>query len=241
MTIKDRIRLNNIEYFDLLKSYISDVLSALFNHYYNKDEISEIIEKLHDYKKELLFEDELLTLLYNNIETLDIDELDRVLELIDKQNEATYKYYQSIGESYEVKSCAFGPLIYPDRSIKRIDKNYDLIEEVKGLLLTQDDIASYYDNTEAYNYSISRTKVFDSTDPVWFGVFTDLDNDKLTGYRIIVPPIKNLKTALINVHEIKHGIDIYPYINKSIPEDIDFEERAQEEEKIFRKEYVRNK
>lgn len=242
MTIKERIKLNNLEYFDLLKSYVSDVLSALFNHYYNKEEINEMIERLQDYKKELLFENDLLTYLNNNIENINLDELDRVLSLIDKQNEETYKYYQSIGESYEVKSCAFGPLIYPDRTVRRIDKNYDLIDEVKGLTISLDDIANYYDNSEAYKYTVSRMKEFDSDDHTWFGLFGEFDKDEvLLCYRIIVPPIKNLETALINIHELKHGIDLYPYLNKQIPETIDFEEQAREEEKKFRKEYVRNK
>ena len=52
--------------------------------------------------------------------------------------------------------------------------------------------------------------------------------------------IKNLKTALINVHELKYGLDLLPQLGKTC-EKMNYEQRAREKEKQFVKEYLSKK
>lgn len=44
----------------------------------------------------------------------------------------------------------------------------------------------------------------------------------------------------INIHEFRHGIDLYPYIGKKAPE-MDYEVYTKEEEESFKKEYLKKK
>ena len=61
------------------------------------------------------------------------------------------------------------------------------------------------------------------------------------GVNIVVPPVHDLKSALVSVHEYRHGIDVLDLLGKEMPEDEYFEERAKIEESNFIKDYVRNK
>ena len=111
-----------------------------------------------------------------------------------------------------------------------------------GYSLGYKDLVSYFKGSEAYYYAREHSKIIDAGFDTWiYGVNTKDDHGILRRYSIIVPPIKDLKTALINVHEIKHAIDLFDLIGQPYPEENDFEERARAEEERFVREYVRNK
>ena len=241
MDIKDRIRLDKIEYYNMALNYFEFILEALMHCYIDTKEIKELVNHLKEYKEEISGEMFYLQYILKNIDTIDEDALDRVLVMIDDLNRRTYEYYEELGGRYADKVYPFVPIYHLDRRDPLMNVNYQLMEEVKGLTLTERDIANYFNHCTPYLYMKDHTKKFNTEDTVPFGIYTDTINGKISAIKAVVPPIRDLKSALINVHEYKHGIDLYPYIGSVYPTDIDFETPAKHEEEVFRKEYVRNK
>ena len=66
----------------------------------------------------------------------------------------------------------------------------------------------------------------------FYGCYPYVENDILQEINICVPKIKNLTTMKINIHEYKHGIDLYPYLGKTYIEQ-DYESIARMEEEKF--------
>ena len=66
----------------------------------------------------------------------------------------------------------------------------------------------------------------------FYGCYPYVENDILQEINICVPKIKNLTTMKINIHEYKHGIDLYPYLGKPYIEQ-DYESIARMEEEKF--------
>ena len=241
MTIEERIRLDKIEYYNLVKSYIEDVITALINRYFKISEIKELIGYLADYKEELEHEIYYLNYILDNIDKINEEALEKVLALIDKVNEATYNYYDGLGDQYVSKTYTFSPIYHLNRRYPKFSHNEQLIDEIKGLTLTETDIDNYFNHCTPYLYLKGRTKAMYSDDKSFYGVFTEMSNGKITGINVFVPKVVDLGTALVNVHEFKHGIDLYKYIGQVEPPFEDFELMAKKEEYKFRKEYVRNK
>lgn len=117
-----------------------------------------------------------------------------------------------------------------------------MISKIKGLTLTIDDIKTFY-NDEQVEILIKKLKIIDENEKKampFFGAFPIEKDGKLTDIKICVPKIKNLKTALINVHELKHGLDLFLQLGKEYKE-MNYEQRAKEKAKQFIKEYLSQK
>lgn len=117
-----------------------------------------------------------------------------------------------------------------------------MISKIKGLTLTIDDIKTFY-NDEQVEILITKLKIIDENEKKampFFGAFPIEKDGKLIDIKICVPKIKNLKTALINVHELKHGLDLLPQLGKTF-EKMNYEQRARKKEKQFIKEYLSKK
>jgi hypothetical protein len=241
MEIKERIKLEKIEYYDMLKSYLEYIFEGLKNGYFKYDQIQELFERLKSYKEELYEEIRYLELLLTN---RDIDEegLEQVLTQIDKSNEATYNYYEGYGDYYAAQSYTFSSMWIPDRRIPSIFKNKELTDEIVGLVLTRDDINKFFANErEALDYISKHLVILKSKqEDSYYRIYPEAEKNILQGYRLCVPKIRDLSTALINVHGYKKAIDLYPYIDKPIPLS-NFDSDANEAEKSFVKDYVRNK
>lgn len=242
MEIKERIKLNKLEYHDLFKNYIGYIMEILKNGCYSSEDVSTLKELLKDFKQELNDENEQLKFLLNNIDKIDEEELERILQKIDELNEDAFNYYDTIGDSFAAKSYVVCPLVYPNRRIKKLRLNHQLLDEIKGLTLSYKDIEEYYSKYECMDYLRENSKVFNEREDVGvFGVFTDINGDRLDRIKLVVPKICNLKTALINVHEYKHGIELFDYLGRNYPSNRDFEKSAKDEEERFIKKYIRNK
>ena len=241
MSIEERIRLDKIEYYNLLKSYLEDVFEAFCNRYCRLSEVKELFGYLAEYKEELEQEIYYLNYILDNIDRIDEQALERVLAFIDKVNESTYNYYDGLGEKYVNKSYTFAPIYHLDRKYPKFAHNELLIDEIKGLTLTSIDIDNYFNHATPYLYLKERTKHMYTDDKSFYGVFTEMRDNRITAINVFVPQVVDLGTALVNVHEYKHGMDLYKYIGKEQPSLENFEMTAKREEYIFRKEYVRNK
>ena len=68
-----------------------------------------------------------------------------------------------------------------------------------------------------------------------------MDGEILVDIKVFVPKVVNLKTALINIHELKHAYDLYGLLGKKIADDNEFyEKEAKKFEKRFETEYMVN-
>ena len=241
MTIKDRIRLNKYEHLDLVKSYFNDVFRGLLTGYFDPEDTVYLISLLEKYKNELKEEAYYLRYLLKHIDIIREDELNRVLELIDDHNRTTYGYYESMGDKYLSKRYIERPVKFNENICVDFAKNFKLTDDIKGVALTMNDIDVYFDNNVIYRNLKSHSEVVDNgIDPSNYGTYPQICDDKISGVKIIVPPVYNLKTALINVHQYKYGLDVMDDYNEDLRYGYYYEERANREEEKFL-DYVRNK
>lgn len=242
MTINERISLNKEEYYDLLRSYLEYAFEALRYGYLNITELRTLFGHLKEYSRELDAESYYLKILDGYKHRITEEDLDRLLNNIDVSNEDTYNFYEAYGEYYSDKAFPQYRSYEPRRKSPRIQDNTRITDEIKGLTLGTSDLFKYFKGSDAYYYAQENAKIVDGGDNLWlYGVNIDEEHGILRRYRMIVPPIKDLRTALINVHEYRHALDLFDLIGKEYPVENDFEERARAEEEKFVREYVRNK
>ena len=124
--------------------------------------------------------------------------------------------------------------IYTKENYFKLLDEYEKIKiRIIGLELTMQDIDEYFLEETFYPYVKKKLKVFPTDDTAYFGLF-ELEND----FKLVVPPINSLKSALINVHEIRHGIDYLEGIDYQ-DEINDLEICAKNEEKLFVDNYIK--
>lgn len=124
--------------------------------------------------------------------------------------------------------------IYTKENYFKLLDEYEKIKiRIIGLALTIQDIDEYFLEETFYPYVKKKLKVFPTDDTTYFGLF-ELEND----FKLVVPPINSLKSALINVHEIRHGIDYLEGIDYQ-DEINDLEICAKNEEKLFVDNYIK--
>ena len=124
--------------------------------------------------------------------------------------------------------------IYTKENYFKLLDEYEKIKiRIIGLALTIQDIDEYFLEETFYPYVKKKLKVFTTDDTTYFGLF-ELEND----FKLVVPPINSLKSALINVHEIRHGIDYLEGIDYQ-DEINDLEICAKNEEKLFVDNYIK--
>lgn len=93
-----------------------------------------------------------------------------------------------------------------------------------------------------WHYIHSRIIYIDSTIPgneMFYNTLMKFDdNNKLVDIKVFIPYIIDIKTARINVHELKHAYDLYLRLGQIIDADTDtFEEDAVVLEHQFVKKY----
>ena len=241
MTITDRIKLNGLEYYNLLRNYFEYTVEALQYGYFNINEIKYLIDRLKDYKEELGVEDYYLSYLEQYKSIINENELDRVLELIDRSNERIYEYYDSLGDNY-VSMAMTKLTAKPRREVSKLDENLKITDEIVGLTIRQNDIRDFFHGVEGYYYAQQNAKKFNAGDDLsYYGISTVEENGIIRKANMVVPPLTNLQNALVNVHETQQMIDLFDFIGKKVPDDFDFEQRAKDKEELFIQEYVRNK
>ncbi len=123
----------------------------------------------------------------------------------------------------------------------------DAIMDQIGDDITLDDIQTFlsYD-TSFWNYlkgKVSRVDSNQNDAKYFYGTYPSYDsNGVLSGLYVIVPIIKNLGTALINVHEYRHAYDLYNHLGqKYVINQLDSEALAKETEEAFSLKYALSK
>lgn len=245
--LKEKIRLNRLEILTMLSEYIFTYLISLKNDFMGKDNRKILLKKFNEYFNIVRKENKYLRFILINLDKIsDEDTLNKVLDDLDFLNEETYRYFDKILKEYE-DNMFYNILdrkIVPTKTFKTIFERSDYLEEILGLTLSLEDVKEYFGNTVLFNFLQIKTKIFghisdDGLD--LYGCFPQIDKDTgiITDLKICVPKITNLKSAFINIHEFKHGIDLFPYLGKKLPDE-DIEEKAKKEEEKF-KSYIKNK
>ncbi len=240
MTKKDllleikKIKLQNSEeVFFLLKYFIKTYLRCLNVFNFNNTS-REIIILLKDYLKFLNNERYLLNLItyyFKNIKNLSAlgEFLTEVKTLNNFNTLSCYTYLE------EVNNYCTSFKSNPHKvQIKPLD-----IKKLLDICITSEDVKDFllYEST-FYEY-ISK-KVISCMDDHFYGVNYKLDsNGLLEDLKIFIPPVVDLQTALVNIHELIHAHDLYELLGQKISSSaIMFENSAKQAETDFKNNYL---
>lgn len=221
-------------FYYMVQSLMKNTISYGFNHdFYH--EVKKLGKEVNMHIKE-----ERTLLKY--IEKLglenDYTEIMKFLSEIDSINEQTIRYYYQILDDFD------------DNKIRKRKKRFpsllDSLEyrkEVCGFYLSISDVINFFNYSEEFwNYAFSKTMRVDIANKEsegFYGVFYLLDQEEnIQGFKIVVPRIVNLSTALINVYEYKQAHDLYEKFNQKVSEDEEYEASARKCEKEFEEKYL---
>lgn len=244
--IKKIISLNRGEALYLTKEYLMVYLMSLFKDFNGGENRKTLIDKLKEYYKIIKEENNYMHFLLDNMESISSEEeLNRILDDLDVLNERTYCHYDGILKEYEdnIFDGTLDRKIVPAKSFKTLIETNDFRDEVLGLTLSLEDLDEYFGNIDSFESLKREAKVLDV--PLdegygFYGCYPQIDDGgKVSGIKICVPKIVDLKSMCINVHEFKHAVDVYEYLGQALPDE-DYEKRANDEEEKF-KVYLRKK
>lgn len=234
--LKQNKHLNRLEFLSLTKSYLTTYFISLANGD-DRENRKKLLTNLKDYLLITKEENAILSYLISNFDKIkNFDTLESILDKLDLVNEVTFKHFNSLGEDYMRTLESKETYSFPTKSISSLVADSSIEKEVIGLTLSKEDLLSYYHKEDAIYYLFNHTKTLDTnlTDTTFYGCYPTIKDNILKEIRICVPPINNLKSMLINIHEYRHGIDLYPYLGKPYQED-DYEIMAKQEEIKFQK------
>lgn len=236
---------NITELLSMSRDYWYAYIKKLASGYHDFSLDIYLLKSLFEYCKITMKENTYLSFIMKNYKKIsNLEKLYSILDDMDELNEKTYLFYQSILEECERFTQSNVPFKASCvRGFETLNETNKYEVELLGLLLTEKDLDKYYQKEETYYYLKERTKVWNCSAEEGirdFGLFTVDDGDIIKEIRLFVPRIVDLKTMLINVHEFKHGISLYPYIGSSEP-DFDFEKEAKLEEERFVSKYLLKK
>ncbi len=234
--LKQNKHLNRLEFLSLTKSYLTTYFISLANGD-DKENRKVLLTNLKDYLLITKEENAILSYLVSNFDKIkDFDTLYFLLDKLDLVNEATFKQFNSLGEEYLDALESKKSYSFPTKSMSSLITDDSIKKEVIGLTLSKEDLLSYYHKEDAIYYLFDHTKTLDSNldDTSFYGCYPITDKNTLKEIRVCVPPITNLKSMLINIHEYRHGIDLYPFLGKNYP-CYDYESSAKQEEINFQK------
>ena len=234
--LKQNKHLNRLELLSLTKSYLNIYFISLANGD-DKENRKKLLTNLKDYLLITKEENAILSYLISNFDKIkNFDTLESILDKLDLVNEVTFKHFNSLGEDYMRTLESKETYSFPTKSMSSLITDDSIKKEVIGLTLSKEDLLNYYHKEDAIYYLLNHTKILntDLDDTSFYGCYPITDKNTLKEIRVCVPPITNLKSMLINVHEYRHGIDLYPFLGKNYP-CYDYESSAKQEEVNFQK------
>lgn len=240
------IKKENVEeLFTMFKDYIEVYFKSLLLNRNGYNSRKDLRKHILDYYLIIKEENSYIKFISDNYDKIKNKEtLLDILDDLDLINEKTYNYYQHI-----LSEC--DDLIYKKSDLGiNTKKKFETIiettrykEEIKGLFLNEQDLYNYYQHEDAYYYLNEHNKVLDTSierGMPFFGCFPKKENGIINEISLCTPKINDLSTMLINIHEFKHGIALYPYLGKNLPK-YDLELEAKCEEEKFIKTYLLKK
>ena len=250
--------MNNIELRKDLKNIKKENLNSLLlvSYYSIFQYLRELIKygsssKIANSNKELLKEffmilkeeNMYLNILIKNINVLKENEvyalIDKLDVLHDKMIEFIYNTLDDLEDAYELGREYRATI--PNKNFKTILETDEYRKEIVRLILGESVIKEYFNYPEEFwNYIKNRITLLhedvESRDE-FYGVYPKITEENiLIDLKIYIPKILDLKTLLINIHELNHAYILYTKLNQKF-EDIDYEILAKQEEKDFLNNY----
>lgn len=225
---------------DCFELYLYSLIRYKSLNSYNKIIYNIWKEFYYNIKKEKT----ILNFLLKKYEKLNLSDVYLFLDELDILNEKTYLYYDNIlllteeaidlDKSYHIeKQKEFETLIENNK--------YEL--EALGLTINFDDIKDFLNFKEDFwVYIKNKIRIIDLKQDMHMEpeVVYMLDKNILTDMRVMIPEVKDLKTVLINIHELTHAYDLYLLLGKEIcNSDLYYENKAKLKEKEFQNKLIK--
>lgn len=225
----DEIKWLNLETLFLISQYaLQNIIESADNYALSKWVVTSYIKVMRE-------ETVLLNFLKRNLDKIDARELDNILDMLDEANENTMMYFYGFLDNIQENLDFFKKYSF----FKKITDTDKYRKEIYGTTLNLSHIQEFL-GIKNKTWENLKKRTIITEDESLFGVNIKLDDNIIEDIKIFVPPIKNLKTAMINVHEFRHAYDICQMTGLEYI-DSDYEVIARKSEKEFEDKYIKKK
>lgn len=223
------IKRQNLETLSLFLKYCVENMASSIS---SIDRSMQVLEEVNQVISE---EKNLLNFIKRNLKLIDSSELDKMLDMLDDLNEKTVMYYYELLDRCKSDS----DIANKYQNLTTLTETDEYRKQVLSLALDIENVKEYLGiGKSAWEYINKR--VISTEDEEFYGVNIKMNNDVVEDFKVFVPPIKNLETARINVHEFKHAYDVCKMLGIPFLES-DYEGIAKKSEEEFEKVYINNK
>lgn len=225
-----------------LNSYFKSIIAFGRKHPITKDNLNIIKEVYQIFLKER----KLLNFILKNIGTIDINEAANAVYMLDELNDETIMYYYEVIEDIE-DACD----IKDERRGKRKKSDTPTLletnvytNEVIALAENDKSLRKFLKFDEKF-WELANTRIIikednqEGLENVYYAKAILDENDFVEDFRIIIPKVVNLNTALIAIKVYKEAYSIYKNIGKLYEPFNDDE--AFETQREFEEEYLLKK
>lgn len=232
----------------IFKSFIETYIASLIT-FGNNDVTKDAHKMLKQFRK---IEDEELKIykfIIKNIKQIDFNKCIEFLYLLEDLNEKTIIYYLNSFSDIQ-SACEIKNEIYAKHS----KRNFETLIETDeyrciavGLTISEEEIKKFLNYpTEFWKFVKTKITYVDSTkegNEFFYSTLMKFDtNNNLIDIKVLIPRIIDLKTSLVNIHELKHAYDLYQLLGKEVDENNPiYEESAIKKEQEFKKQYIKKK
>lgn len=233
----------------LFKYFIETYLMSLIIFGSENEITKDCLNLWIEYKKIEKEEQKIHKFLVKYSEKIDVDKCYELLDLLETLNGQTIIYYLNALSDIET-ACDTRNEIYAKhfkRKFKTLIETEKYQLEAAGLTITPSEIKKFLNYPEDF-WKFVKTKItyIDSTkegNELFYSTLMKFDADeRLIDIKVLIPYIIDLKTALVNIHELKHAYDLYQLIGKKVDENNPiYEESAIQKELEFQNQYVLKK
>lgn len=230
-------------------NFIGTYLISLINYgnnYITKDSYN-IYKQFRLIQKE---EQKIHKFILKNSKNITFEKFSELIELLEQLNEETMIYYINALNDI-ITACQTKNELYAAHEKKNFDTLIDTDEyriQVSGLTITKEEIKEFLNYPqEFWKYVETKIKRIDGSkkeNEIFYVTLMkfDEDNKLLSDIKVLIPYVTDIKTAQVNVHELKHAYDLYQRLGQEIDENNpEYEESAISLEQEFRKKYVLKK
>lgn len=246
--IKELKGANNEQTWIMLKSFMESFIMSIVmfgNNEITKDAYT-IWENYIKIQKE---ETKIHKYIINHAKDIDFNKCMELFDILEETNEQTIMYYIDAFEDIQT-ACETKNELYAKHSKKQFQTLIETDEyKIKTVALATKkiDIKEFLNLPEEFwNYIKNKIKYIDGNkkeNEFFYSTLMKFDeNNHLIDIKVLIPYIIDLKTALVNVHELKHVYDLYLLLGKEVNENNPvYEENAIKKEREFEKQYLLRK
>lgn len=216
------IKKENIEEFIFMfqtfyEAYRLSIRSFGFNNVLTKN----ICEKFKSFYSILLQEKKYINHLLCNIDSYNLNAVDKLLDTLDYVNETTYDYYDDYFNRAYFASCMNEQgLLFDTKHDKTLIETDDYSYMIAGLSLNDSSIRTFLSYSEDFWNYLNKITSFVDIDATgaksMCGIIPIYDEEKkLSTFRAYIPIVVDLETALIVLDLYTKAYEYYKNIGKS--------------------------